>query len=1346
MTMILTMTAFLIQSTLLVAFGLMIGGVLGRNRAVLRQAVLRMTLIAVLILPVISLLFPKLGVPGLAVYLPDLVQITENVAEVSPYVSEAIPTQSPREILAEPTPVAAFPITEQTHNTVAPAFQPASQPVALAAPQTQTQAAISAADAAEPTVAQSLPLHRVATVLLAIWGLGTLFFVVQMIRSQRRAASLIRAAVAVEPALMSRLATCAEGLGVKKPVRLLQCPFLSSPCLLGIRRPTMLLPDDLPRQERELDAILVHELAHLVRGDIAWLLLARIVTAIAFFQPLLWVLKRKMHQTSEEICDDEVLRFGINSRAYAEQLLEVASKFVPGETLPDCVLTMASRKSRLRMRVERILDSSRVLSVAVSRKTLLCVAAVTVLLTLITGSFSIETRKSSIDANDEQMAVVDEEASNAYFGRILTLTVLDPDGNLAADTKVVVRIDPPPSLWTTQSEQFVEQLRTTEGELIDHGAVLKTDQEGNVPICLPEKPIFYMLCFIEVPHCLPFWAHWGSHGPEQVPAEYVIRLSRGKTVGAIFVNENDEPIKDVLVEAHVKYQHRPEENEKYGIDEKSNLHLGSSKLKTDENGIWRLDCVAPDEQAVFIENFHPDYAPHWVTLPSDEYSVDPNGQPTKKIVLDRGFSVSGTMTDEQGKPINNGMIRAKFYNLERETHTDENGIYCFSPCPSGNIRLYATAEGFAPEVLAIDIDPAGGKEIANVGFQLKPGNTIRVCVVDKAGHPIPNASLYFEQWRRNNGDLEERYGLNLNIMRLDENGTWVWNEAPSDGIAVTVQAVARPGILRDRLVPRGENYAYIYTFPEKQLSIRGAVYDAETFEPITDFTGYFGWCRAEDTSQINWAPDDKFDVRPGGQFSQTKDDSRFADRFPDARFAYAFRIKAPGYKTFESRVLQPEEGYVRMYVPLERDNVPQAETQDISTADSPYFPVDQEDGKKLDALMKAADKDSRSDDEIIETVRNGLLTASEHKLTILRWFGNKYIWGQNPQNLKAVELMREASKQDDFEIYYHAVYFGLSVANDKTPEVLQAMVEVAMKTGDYYNAIGRIRWGCGTQDKAAFLELLKPYLESTDENVRNKAENVQSFFNDPDAWLKKNAEETLETTKKELGPRMGEFKEKLLSGNSETRRKTITEMGNAWLLVDDSFLEALAACAKDPDPRVRRETARTGGQYLIWSAKEQSAGMIQLMATLTKDSDATTQHNAVYFGLSVANDKTPEVLQAMVEVAMKTEGFYTEDFYNAIGRIRWGCGTQDKAAFLELLKPYLESTDENVRNKAENVQLFFNDPDAWLQKASAALRVREQTQDTSQAPQTADEIKAEIKRLTEELDKLEGIDALPVLD
>ncbi len=78
------------------------------------------------------------------------------------------------------------------------------------------------------------------------------------------------------------------------------------------------LPAARPKQ------VLAHELAHVIHGDWAKLMLSRVATAAFWFNPLAWVLAREAHQLREEAADDAVLAANIAGTDYAELLVGVA--------------------------------------------------------------------------------------------------------------------------------------------------------------------------------------------------------------------------------------------------------------------------------------------------------------------------------------------------------------------------------------------------------------------------------------------------------------------------------------------------------------------------------------------------------------------------------------------------------------------------------------------------------------------------------------------------------------------------------------------------------------------------------------------------------------------------------------------------------------------------------------------------------------------------------------------------------------------------------------------------------------------------------------------------------------
>ena len=116
------------------------------------------------------------------------------------------------------------------------------------------------------------------------------------------------------------------------PPLLLTHSAVYSPFLAGLRRPALFLPVtyEADFDQAALRAIFVHELAHRDRRDNAWTLTVRLLTAVLWPQPLLWLLCRRMEQISEDACDEAVLASDCPPRTYADCLLTLAERHALG--------------------------------------------------------------------------------------------------------------------------------------------------------------------------------------------------------------------------------------------------------------------------------------------------------------------------------------------------------------------------------------------------------------------------------------------------------------------------------------------------------------------------------------------------------------------------------------------------------------------------------------------------------------------------------------------------------------------------------------------------------------------------------------------------------------------------------------------------------------------------------------------------------------------------------------------------------------------------------------------------------------------------------------------------------
>ena len=133
-----------------------------------------------------------------------------------------------------------------------------------------------------------------------------------------------RAEVLVDPDWLSALARAQRRMGFKNGTALLWSDELGSPVSWGMLRPVILLNNAAVAAPEQAEAIIAHELAHVVHFDWAKLILARVATATFWFNPLAWVLAREAHQLREESADDAVLAANIAGVDYAELLIGVA--------------------------------------------------------------------------------------------------------------------------------------------------------------------------------------------------------------------------------------------------------------------------------------------------------------------------------------------------------------------------------------------------------------------------------------------------------------------------------------------------------------------------------------------------------------------------------------------------------------------------------------------------------------------------------------------------------------------------------------------------------------------------------------------------------------------------------------------------------------------------------------------------------------------------------------------------------------------------------------------------------------------------------------------------------------
>ena len=143
-------------------------------------------------------------------------------------------------------------------------------------------------------------------------------------------------------------------------VSLLTSNQINSPATISIRKPEIILPEGLLENstDEETKFILCHELTHILRKDFLVNLIQNILLSFNFFNPIFWILNKRLNILRENICDNWVLSRHSDRKAYANLLLKLIEKFQQKNGIMEPSIGIFRSHSQIGSRIHRILTSS----------------------------------------------------------------------------------------------------------------------------------------------------------------------------------------------------------------------------------------------------------------------------------------------------------------------------------------------------------------------------------------------------------------------------------------------------------------------------------------------------------------------------------------------------------------------------------------------------------------------------------------------------------------------------------------------------------------------------------------------------------------------------------------------------------------------------------------------------------------------------------------------------------------------------------------------------------------------------------------------------------------------------
>lgn len=173
----------------------------------------------------------------------------------------------------------------------------------------------------------------VSWVLAAAYLLTVLFSMTRLLWRWRRTRAMVRrsAVLPLDATARDLLGDAAREFCVTAPV-IRGSTELRGPVVLGLRRPTLLVPEGFfaaeglgPDYQEDTSAALAHECAHIARRDYAKNLFYECVAAMVAYHPVSWRIRRRIAETRELVCDERAAHAVGDRPEYAASLLRLAT-------------------------------------------------------------------------------------------------------------------------------------------------------------------------------------------------------------------------------------------------------------------------------------------------------------------------------------------------------------------------------------------------------------------------------------------------------------------------------------------------------------------------------------------------------------------------------------------------------------------------------------------------------------------------------------------------------------------------------------------------------------------------------------------------------------------------------------------------------------------------------------------------------------------------------------------------------------------------------------------------------------------------------------------------------------
>jgi beta-lactamase regulating signal transducer with metallopeptidase domain len=698
-----------VRATILLIIAWVVTLGLRRSSAAIRHCVWALALLGLIALPIVMGIAPQWRIPVLTASAPQ-------------------PNLAPPSFVA---PTAPADVAPSSRIAVQRATAVADAPRVSAAPRrspTVANAELTVTTARLPVAASSgtwpAPRWNASDVVRVVWVTGFVLALIPTLVAlvagevRRRRARL----VTLDRWDETLSAVCNQ-YGIRRHVELRCGAGSPIPLTWGIARPVILIPEeskDWSDSTRRL--VLMHELAHVSRFDVAWSIIGRVAVSLFWFHPLAWHALRRLRDECERACDDRVVAAGERPTDYAQLLLELA------RTLRMPRLAVAVPMARTNLLEGRMLAmfDNKLSHAPLGRPLVPLFAAVASI--AIFGIAAV--RPSRAEAEPQEKAASQPAAGK---GRISGVAIRESDKKPSAGADIILLLPPPKG-----QDAYYGKLPLRKVVADDKGAF---SFEGLAP------------------GRYRVWANSGNLTSRRQ------QLDRGGASLVVAENgENPKPVELKLFAAptvSVRIVDKSTKRPIAGARAQTGWSDFPDDFVSDTQGVARVRPLTRERYLLEVRADGYAKVTRWVNLES-------GADAEEDFALEPGVSLEGVVRDSKGKPLAKAglSIRRKGEVDQHDyVETGADGRYQFTHLPrSAMLELGTSKDDYLPN--GVDLvfrEPANKLDITLES--MPDGGSIVGIVNDHEGRPVVGASVT-NQGRSSNLVRETKTGTD-GKFRLD---------------------------------------------------------------------------------------------------------------------------------------------------------------------------------------------------------------------------------------------------------------------------------------------------------------------------------------------------------------------------------------------------------------------------------------------------------------------------------------------------------------------------------------------------------------------------------------------------